>query len=96
MSEGESFADAPVPISEARSAREGDASLWSARDALVHMLRMIDQGREKPQALAILFFDEAGDARYRIASDQKLSQTVGMIEMCKAQLMSDHSVRGEG
>ena len=40
-----SFADHPKTLSELRSEKSGDASDWTARDLLVHLLREIDSGR---------------------------------------------------
>lgn len=40
----DSFKDAPVSLAEKRADKEKNASLWTPRDALVSLLRDIDQG----------------------------------------------------
>lgn len=48
-----SFAAHPPTIGELRSDRTGEASDWSARDALICVLRELDAGRIKPDTLLI-------------------------------------------
>jgi hypothetical protein len=47
------FSNHPKSIGEIRSDKLGDGSLWSPRDALIDMLRSIDSGEFKPDALVI-------------------------------------------
>jgi hypothetical protein len=45
------FADYPVSLSERRATKASDCRLWTPRDALVSMLRDIDDGKISPDAL---------------------------------------------
>lgn len=51
----ESFADHPVSLSEARANREHDGRLWTARDALIDLLRSIDSGETDVGDLVICY-----------------------------------------
>lgn len=51
----DSFVNYPPSVNELRSARSGDAADWSPREALIQMLRDIDAGVIKPDALIVSF-----------------------------------------
>jgi hypothetical protein len=49
------FSDHPQSLSEVKAHREGKASLWTPRDALIDTLRMIDKGEIDPTGLVISY-----------------------------------------
>lgn len=51
----ESFTNYPQSLNELRSRRSGNAADWSPRDALIQMLRDIDSGVIRPDALIVSF-----------------------------------------
>ena len=64
----DNFANYPVSTSEVRANREEDCRLWSPRDALISILRDIDEGKVAPDAL-ICIYRERGDDDARMAAD---------------------------
>jgi len=55
------FANHPVSITEAKADREHDCTLWTPRDALISLLRDIDSGAVKPDALVCVYRFEDDD-----------------------------------
>jgi len=51
----ESFTNYPQSLNEMRIRRSGSAADWSPRDALIQMLRDIDSGVIRPDALIVSF-----------------------------------------
>lgn len=51
----DSFSDYPLSLNELRSRRSGNAADWTPRDALIQMLRDIDSGVIRPDALVVSF-----------------------------------------
>lgn len=51
----ESFSDYPRSVNELRCARSGSAADWTPREALIQLLRDIDEGVVKPDALVVSF-----------------------------------------
>jgi hypothetical protein len=49
----ESFADYPSSVQEKRAIEGRDARQWTPRDALINILRDIDQGKLNPYAMVI-------------------------------------------
>ena len=54
------FSNAPQSITEIRADKAENGALWTPRDALVSLLREIDRGDCKPDALVIIV-RELGD-----------------------------------
>lgn len=59
------YSDHPISLSEARAHREHDSRLWTARDALISMLRDIDSGEINPDALVAVCRTKDEDGSYR-------------------------------
>lgn len=51
----ESFSNYPRSLNEMRSRKSGNAADWAPRDALIQMLRDIDNGIIAPDALVVSF-----------------------------------------
>lgn len=49
------FSNHPTSIGEARAMRDRDGGAWTPREALVHMLRLIDSGEASPDVLTIIY-----------------------------------------
>lgn len=54
MSDSEDFSKAPVSITELRSSKTQRAADWTPRDALIHMLRQIDEGKVELNDLVLV------------------------------------------
>jgi hypothetical protein len=61
--EDKSFAAVPVSVAEKRAEKAGEADKWSARDALLSVLRDLDAGKMRPETLVVVWVDvgELGD-----------------------------------
>jgi len=82
------FANHPVSITEARSRMNDDAAVWTPRDVLIHVLRLIDGGEWDPQMLVVISSRVEGstaDTRYSVSSPNPLV-TLGAIERARALL----------
>lgn len=55
------FSDAPQSITEIRGNRQKDSRIWTARDALVSLLREIDSGNRKVDVMFIATLDKLPD-----------------------------------
>lgn len=85
------FANAPQSITELRSEREGDMSLWTPRDVLVHILRQIDSGEIEPKHVVVAMRRKTGDDfftdHWKSAPD--IHTVVGLLEIVKLKIVSD-------
>lgn len=75
------YRDHPQTLTERRAKRDEDASKWTPRDALIHVLRKIDAGELHPDALVVMFREtNTGEFlhSYTIASPDTTT-TVGLI-----------------
>ena len=72
------FKDYPPSITELRSEKTNSAKDWTPRDALIHVLRLIDNGEISPKALAVTYTLDGGGVRCTAASPYAL-MTVGML-----------------
>lgn len=88
----ENFKGYPTSIAELRSDKTGRGADWTPRDALVHLLRGIDEGRVEADALVILFALTAEDGSksigYRSAT-RDVHETLGLLEHGKLHLYQD-------
>jgi hypothetical protein len=77
----------PISITEARAERNAanGGKIWTPRDALVHMLRMIDCGEVSPDSLILLYrtHNDTGTrvSYLRAAPDQETSLGICMEGM---------------
>lgn len=77
----EDFSKYPTTIGEAK--KTDNAADWTPRDALINVLRDIDEGVIKPTALVVSYYDSNSDkSGFRNASPN-LTTTMGMLEMTK-------------
>jgi hypothetical protein len=86
-----SFAAHPPTIGELRSDRTGEASDWSARDALICVLRELDAGRIKPDTLLIGWSERLPNGKretgFRVASPDPLL-TAGLAQRLAAHVVA--------
>lgn len=76
-----SFAGFPQSISELRADQKDDGALWSPRDALIDVLRSLDEGKIKPATLIVMWSEEDDDheaTSYRNASKSTL-KSIGLM-----------------
>ena len=59
------YGNHPVSLTEARANREYDSRLWTPRDALISLLRDIDNGVINPDALVAVCRTKGEDGSYR-------------------------------
>lgn len=50
----DNFSDHPVSLQEHKADKENSAAAWKPRDALIHVLRLIDNGKINPDSLVIM------------------------------------------
>lgn len=87
----EDFSKYPKSVGEARSEASERASDWTPREALISMLRDIDSGKVKTDALVICFRRPDGQKPgFVIASPDPLV-TLGLLERTKFRI---HEVAG--
>lgn len=90
----DSFKGHPKSIAEVKADRSDDGSLWSPRDALIALLREIDEGRDVSH-MVILFdtSEETGEGRtrrsvsYRCAGPRSRHEAVGLVEAAKGLML---------
>jgi hypothetical protein len=82
----DSFADHPLTIGELRAEREQSGSSWRPRDALIELLRMIDQGKVAPDTIFIAYSEspEPGARRTSFTcAGPDPNVTLGCLERAK-------------
>lgn len=89
---GDDFSKYPITIGEARLS--GDAAKWSPREALISLLREIDEGELDPEAIIIGMMTRdketpsATRVRYRVSSPDAIV-TLGILEMIRVNYERD-------
>jgi hypothetical protein len=79
------FANAPVSLGETRALKMADGRLWTPRDALVAMLRDIDEGKEDPTDIVICFREKGSKhgndyrARFLAAGPEGVHVALGLL-----------------
>jgi hypothetical protein len=90
----ESFKDYPVSVAEKRSDSTYRSSDWSPRDLLIDLLRRIDSGDIKPDAMVVSYRDTlaATDGgtytRFSAACPDAVTQ-IGLFEVGKMKVFLD-------
>lgn len=56
MTDDESFANAPVTVADLKSEKTNLARDWKPRDMLIKLLRQIDRGELKPEAMIAMWY----------------------------------------
>lgn len=86
----DNFANYPVSTSEVRANREEDCRLWTPRDALISILRDIDDGRVKPDALICIYRERGDDGSMRThfaAASPDIHTSLGLLTRGQFKLM---------
>lgn len=85
------FANVPQSIAELRSAKEGDMSLWSPRDVLVHVLRQIDSGEIEAKSVVVAMRHQRGEDLFtdHWKSAPDLHAVIALLEIVKARVLKD-------
>lgn len=84
----ENFAAYPVSLSEHRAETSRKASDWSPRDALIALLRDIDSGDVKVDAMVICYRspnDDGAQTRFSMATPDALTG-LGLLSRVAAQI----------
>ena len=87
----ENFKDYPQSLAELKSDRSANAADWTPRDALIAMLRDIDNGQIHPDALIVCYRDRVqnGDSDTTfVQASPDLHTTLGLLEICKHRILS--------
>lgn len=89
----DNYGEHPKSIGEIKADKSQNAADWTPRDALIDLLRSIDSGEVKPDALVIGWRDKlpsgATQTRYSIASPD-YHTAMGVIEAVKFRLHGDN------
>lgn len=86
----DNFANYPVSTSEVRANREEDCRLWTPRDALISILRDIDEGSVKPDALICIYRERGDDGSMRThfaAASPDIHTSLGLLTRGQFKLM---------
>ena len=93
MTDADSFADAPQSIGELRTEKSQSPTDWSARDALVRLLRGIDSGEIKADLMFVAWGERRDKsavlAHYCVAGSANQFETTGMIKIASDQMHRD-------
>lgn len=80
--DGESFANHPVTLGEARAERSHDAKDWRPRDALLNVLRGIDSGDIEVEELVIAY-RSPDNAVSVVNATKSMVSRIGLLETGK-------------
>lgn len=78
------FSNHPTQMGEHR---HGGWDGWTPREALVNLLRAMDNGDEKISAIAVVFETESGGVGNRVAGKITAHHVVGLFERVKLKLL---------
>jgi|GEM_PF-6812066 len=87
----ENFKDHPQSIGERRSEDAGNGALWTPREAMIHVLRLIDSGEIKPEALVVCW-SESDDkpgvktTKFRASAPDPVT-SVGLLTMIAQKMV---------
>jgi hypothetical protein len=87
----ENFRDAPVSLTEARSARDQSAAPLTPRDVLVKALRQLDSGEISPDTLIVVFSERGTDDTVLCSvrrSGARLYEQIGLLHTAAFDLLS--------
>lgn len=81
----------PKSITELRAEKEADASKWTPRDALISVLRDIDNGTASPDALVICYHEkiEDGHKTSYTSATPSLVVALGLMDRAAFKMNSD-------
>jgi hypothetical protein len=89
----ENFSNAPISLTEVKAHKERSSEPWTARDALVSLLRDIDAGKVKPSSIIIVYdmFNEKnnGSTTFYVAAVRGFHKAIGMLTYCRWLMMDD-------
>lgn len=87
----DSFTDYPQSLNELRCARSGNAADWTPREALIQMLRDIDSGTIRPDALIVSFREkvERGFRTSFSAACPDSGVMIALLEQTKFRIWRD-------
>jgi len=89
----EDFKGHPQSIAEIKADREGDGSLWTPRDALISLLREIDEGRNVSHMVICFDVEDqtpSGTRRnlsYCCAGPRSRHEAIGLVEAVKGMML---------
>lgn len=86
------FADHPKSITEVQADRAEDCRLWTPRDALISLLRDIDSGAFKPDALVCVCRDrdDVGETNTRfVNATPDVHTALGLLARGQFRLMEE-------
>jgi hypothetical protein len=83
-----SFAGYPRSVNEWRARRSGDAADWSPREALIAVLRSLDEGVLQPDALVVCYREqrEHGSRSSFVAACPDCTVMLGLLEAAKFRI----------
>jgi hypothetical protein len=91
MNDNDNFKDAPVSVTEHRSLKEQDGSIWTPRDVLIHALRMLDNGEFDADNLVVIWRErkttEHGHAMGCLKSLSDPDITAGLLMRAVADIV---------
>lgn len=100
-SQPESYAQFPQTVGELRTDRDEDCSVWTPRDALISLLREIDEGTADISDLIVVYRQrvtnpkpkyEGYSTHYRLASGDGGGVMAAGMMLRAAYMMNKHSI----
>ena len=91
----DNFNELPDSINTVKALREGDPTLWSPRDALIHVLKRIDAGEIIGDNLIVIYETKDEDDPYlattiiRSYKQERSTLLVGMLEEAKQMILTE-------
>lgn len=84
------YADYPKSIAEHKAVDKRDASEWSPRDALIHLLRAIDEGDVKIESMVITFSEVDEDTKHilNVLCCKDKIEALGMLTYAQNSLLN--------
>lgn len=89
---GGDFSGYPVSLAEARADKERDCRLWAPRDALINLLRDIDSGKIRADALVCVYRERLPDHNTRthfVNATPDIHTALGLLTAGHFKLMED-------
>lgn len=86
------FTNYPVSIAEARADREDDCRSWTPRDALISLLRDLDSGKTRADALMCVYRERLPDGNTRthfVNATPDIHTALGLLTAGHFKLLED-------
>lgn len=81
------FSGYPLSVGEIKADKEGDGKIWSARDAIISVLRDIDDGKVSPVAVVVSYLHKTDDEERVFYAISAPNKTTGLGLLSRVSFM---------